>query len=128
MRKTYLSDISRAQYALIEPILLAATKVTHPSTYELYDVLCAVLYREREACRWRSLPHDFPKWENVYYHYNIWRERGVIDQILETLVGWERQKEGRFELTTMIIVDSKSVKNADTAEEKGYDAGKKRKV
>jgi len=25
----------------------------------------------------------------------------------------------------MVIVDSKSVKNTDTAEEKGYDAGKK---
>lgn len=34
-------------------------------------------------------------------------------------------KDGRNEDTTMIIVDSQSVKNTDTAEEKGYDAGKK---
>ena len=37
----------------------------------------------------------------------------------------ERVKNGRSEKTTMLIVDSKSIQNADTAESKGYDAGKK---
>jgi hypothetical protein len=36
-----------------------------------------------------------------------------------------RNQEGRKGGTAMIIVDSKSVKNADTAETKGYDGGKK---
>ena len=33
--------------------------------------------------------------------------------------------EGRKEKTSFCIVDAQSVKNTDTAEEKGYDAGKK---
>lgn len=37
----------------------------------------------------------------------------------------EREKNSRDPKTTMLIVDSKSIQNADTAEEKGYDAGKK---
>ena len=37
----------------------------------------------------------------------------------------ERQKNERSAQTTMIIVDSKSIQNADTAGSKGYDAGKK---
>lgn len=37
----------------------------------------------------------------------------------------ERQKNGRDEKTTFCIIDAQSVKNTDTAEEKGYDAGKK---
>ena len=37
----------------------------------------------------------------------------------------ERKKNEREEKTTMIIVDSKTIQNADTAEVKGYDAGKK---
>jgi len=36
-----------------------------------------------------------------------------------------RQKNGRKEKTSLIIVDAQSVKNTDTAEKKGYDAGKK---
>ena len=33
--------------------------------------------------------------------------------------------EGRKEKTSFCIVDAQSVKNTDTAEKKGYDAGKK---
>lgn len=41
------------------------------------------------------------------------------------MVGDERLKNGRNCNTSFCIVDAQSVKNADTAEEKGYDAGKK---
>ena len=36
-----------------------------------------------------------------------------------------RRKQGRHEATTFLIIDAQSVKNTDTAMEKGYDAGKK---
>ena len=36
-----------------------------------------------------------------------------------------RAKQGRNVLTSFLIVDAQSVKNTDTAERKGYDAGKK---
>ena len=37
---------------------------------------------------------------------------------------WLLLKQGRHEATTFLIMDAQSVKNADTAMEKGYDAGK----
>ena len=38
----------------------------------------------------------------------------------------ERQAaDGRDPNTTMVIVDSKTIDNTDTADEKGYDGGKK---
>ena len=37
----------------------------------------------------------------------------------------ERKADGREEKTSFGIVDAQSVKNTDTAQEKGYDAGKK---
>ena len=134
MRETYPSDITREQFEVIRGIIESAKKKTHPPDYDLYDVFCAVLYREREGCRWRSLPHDFPKWKNCYYHYNEWRkaedgEESVLDRVMRELVENERIVYGRGSTkTTMVIVDSKSVKNTDTAEEKGFDAGKKLQV
>lgn len=79
------------------------------------------------------MPHDFPKWQTCYYHYDIWRkaeegEESVLDRVLRELVESERVINGREQKTTMIIVDSKSVKNTDTAEEKGFEAGKKHQV
>ena len=40
-------------------------------------------------------------------------------------VGAAREKQGRNTCSTFLIVDAQSVKNADTARHKGYDAGKK---
>jgi len=130
MREAYPSDITREQFSVIEADLAAAKKVTKPREYELYDIFCALQYVLKEGCRWRSLPHDFPKWENVYYHFQIWKAPGedgetLLDKVTRKLVEAERVKNGRDEQTTMIIVDSRSVKNSFTAEEKGYDAGKK---
>ena len=130
MRTTYPSDITREQFSLIDFELLTVTKSTRPRKVDLYDVFCAILYRKREGCRWRSLPHDFPKWQLCYYYYDLWRQaeegaESVLDRVLRMLVESERVINGREQQTTMIIVDSKSIKNTDTAEEKGFDAGKK---
>jgi len=130
MRKPYPSDISREQFEAIRHTLESAKKSTRPREIDIYDIFCAILYRKREGCRWRFLPHDFPNWEICYYHYNEWRkadegEESVLDLVMRELVGSERVLNGRESTkTTMIIVDSKSVKNTDTAEEKGFDAGK----
>ena len=124
MRKSYPSDISREQFETIREELTGAKKRTHPRKYDLYDLFCAVLYLLKEGCTLRAIPHDFPKWQNVRYHYDIWSspdENGisVLDRVLRKLVEAEREKNERMEQTTMLIVDSKSIQNADTAEEKG---------
>lgn len=67
---------------------------------------------------------------NVRYHYDIWTKTdddgiSLLDRMLRKLVEMERQKNERPAQTPMIIVDSKNIQNADTAESKGYDAGKK---
>ena len=84
----------------------------------------------KEGCTWRAIPHDFPKWQNVRYHYDNWSrkdENGVsdIDRALQALVELEREREERDSHSTMLIVDSKSIQNADTGGRNGYDVGKK---
>lgn len=130
MRASYPSDITREQFELIRGELEDSRKATHPRTIDTYDIFCAILYRKKEGCRWRSLPHDFPKWQVCYYHYDIWRKanedgESVLDRVLRELVESERIIHGRGQETTMTIIDSKSIKNTFTAELKGFDAGKK---
>ena len=130
MRKVYPSDITRDQFDVIRYLFASARKETRPREYDIYDIYCAVLYLTKEGCRRRSLPHDFPKWENVYYHYKIWKEpdekgKSILDKALDELVVSERIIRGREADATMSVLDSKSIKNAFTAEEKGCDGGKK---
>ena len=68
----YPSDISREQFELIRRDLENSKKKTRPSQIDLYDVFCAVLYVLKGGIQWRMLPHDFPNWQSVYYHYRNW--------------------------------------------------------
>ena len=109
MRAEYPSDINREQFARIQPLLEGARKKTKPRKIDLYDVFCAILYILRTGCQWRALPSDFPKWGTVYSYYQIWAEDKGQGSLLE------------YALKNQV----QSVKNTDTAQEKGYDAGKK---
>ena len=54
---------------------------------------------------------------------SAWNQR--LGTGLKKSVGEVREKLGRKATTSFIIVDAQSVKNTDSAEKKGYDAGKK---
>ncbi|WP_375341907.1 IS5 family transposase [Wolbachia pipientis] len=130
MQKSYPSDISKEQFEKIRPILESSRKKTKPRKLDLYDVFCAVLYVLKSAYQWRMLPKDFPRWENVYYYFQMWNKKNgaepsLLEVVLKKLVGEVRISNGRKEKTSFCIIDAQSVKNTDTAEKKGYDAGKK---
>ncbi|GHV39172.1 hypothetical protein FACS1894187_18830 [Synergistales bacterium] len=131
MRQSYPSDVTREQFETISYHFETFRKVTRPRKYDLYDIFCACLYVLKGGCTWRGLPHDFPNWQTAYHYFQMWSKKddieeiSLLDKIMRELVMSERIMLGREPSTSMIIVDSKSVKNADTAEEKGYDAGKK---
>ncbi len=130
MHTKYPSDITQKQFKKIQPLLDSARKKTKPRTLDLYDVFCAVLYILKSGCQWRMLPSDFPKWRSVHAYFEIWSETegeqpSLLDQALKKMVAEVRTNNGRTEKTSFCIVDAQSVKNTDTAEEKGYDAGKK---
>jgi hypothetical protein len=79
------------------------------------------------------LPENFPKWVTVRHYYDLWsakREDGttLLSQILKKLVTMLRNDDLRKDKTSFGIIDTKSIQNADTAEEKGYDGGKKNRV
>ncbi len=73
-RKKYASDISREKFAAIEPLLRNVRRSTKPTTVDLYEVFCAVLYLLRTGCQWRFLPSEFPKWQSVYAYWRKWSE------------------------------------------------------
>ena len=131
MSHSYPSDISREQFARILPTLESARRRTKPRIVDLYDVFCGVLYLLKSGCQWRMLPADFPDWRTCYQYFRQWSEQpdpeqdSILEQVLKTSVGEARPSNGRKEQTSCCIVDSQSVKNTDTAEQKGYDAGKK---
>jgi len=128
---SYPSDISREQFEKIRPILESTRKKTRPREIDLYSVFCAILYILKSGCQWRMLPKDFHKWQICYYYFKIWsqkkgeRSASTLETVLKKMVVEVRRGNDREEKTSFLIIDAQSVKNTDTAEKKGYDAGKK---
>ena len=93
MRKTYISDISRAVFEEIEPMLLSGRKRTRPRKVDVYDVFCALLYLLKSGCQWDMLPSDFPPKSTVYYYFKQWKTRpsdtepSLLEEVLKKM-GW----------------------------------------
>ena len=90
MRKEYPSDINRERYEKIRDILEGARKKTKPREIDLYESFCAVLYVLKSGCQWRMLPSDFPKWQNVYAYFRIWKEKkdeknSILEEVLKKI-------------------------------------------
>ncbi len=72
MHKNYPSHVTKKQFENIRLILENVKKKTKPRNLDLYEVFCAVLYVLKSGCQWRMLPKNFPKWQTVYYYFQIW--------------------------------------------------------
>ena len=95
--KKYASDISREKFEEILPLLQSVRKRTKPTTVDLYEVFCAVLYLLRTGCQWRFLPSEFPKWTTVYAYFSKWSEPdqdgiSVLERALKKS-GWRGPRE-----------------------------------
>jgi putative transposase len=72
------------------------------------------------------LPHDYPKWQTVYFYFSRWKRNGTLEQLQQQLVEKQRKKAGRKSEPTAAIIDAQSVKTTLVAgESRGFDAGKK---
>ena len=125
MRKTYLTDLSDAQWRRLQAYLPNPKPEGRPRTHSLRDVLDASFYVLKSGCHWRLLPHDFPPWSSVYYHFRRFRLNGLWHVILKELHAAEWKGVGKDPQPTAAIVDSQSVKTTEeSAHPSGYDAHK----
>ena len=119
MSHSYPSDISREQFTRILPDLESARRRTKPRTVDLYDVFCGVLYLLKSPVA--DAPWDFPNCTCYQFSSNGASPESIL-QVLKK-IGWQKQWSERAE--QLLHRGPQSVKNTDSAEQKGYDAGKK---
>ena len=109
-RASYTTDLTDAQWALIEPLLPPQRSRGRPREHALREIVNAILYLSRCGCQWRNLPHDFPPYRSVFGYFTAWQHDGTWERVHEVLVLTTRVRAGREPEPSVGVLDSQSVK------------------
>lgn len=120
----YPSDLTDAQWAVIQQFLPPAPTGCRPRTTNMRDVVNAILYILRTGCQWRYLPKDFPPKSTVWRYFKRWQEDGTWQRIHDALRKKVRTAEKPYSPRTTASVDSQSVDTTCGGEERGRDNAK----
>jgi putative transposase len=120
----YPSDLTDAQWALIEHHLPAEPGGGRPRKTAMRDVVDAILYILRTGCQWRYLPVDLPPRSTVWRYFDAWRKDGTLDRIHDALRRKVRAAEKPYSPRTTASVDSQSVDSTSGGEGRGRDNAK----
>jgi transposase len=122
MRMThYPSDLTDAQWALVEPRIPPEPGGGRPRETDMRDVVDAIFYITRTGCQWRYLPRDFPPKSTVWRYFDAWRHDGTLDTIHDQLRRKVRAAEKPYHPRTTASVDSQSVDTTSGGEQRGRD-------
>jgi putative transposase len=129
LARGYPSDLTDAQWQVIVPHLpvRAPGGRGRPRIWPLRTVIDAILYLDRSGCAWRYLPDSFPPWQTVYGYFAAWRDDGTLARLHDALRAQVRAAAGRDREPTAAVIDSQSVRAADTVPRasRGWDNAKK---
>jgi transposase len=115
----YASDMSDAEWALIEPHLPAAKRLGRPRRVPLRAVVEALLYLLPTPSPWRLLPRDFPNRSTVLRYFYAWQAAGLWQTINFLLLQQARERAGREASPSAGVIDSQSGKTTESGGPRG---------
>src|SRR5438094_9281807 len=123
----YPTDLTDEQWNLLQLALppRKTRKGRGRPPADLRRICSALLYFVRSGCAWRLLPRDFGPWKTNCHYFWLWTKQGCWKIIHDLLREAVRKAAGKRSQPTAAILDSQTVRSADQAGERGYDAAKK---
>ncbi len=112
-RKPYPTDLTDAEWAILEPLVPPAGTGGRPRTVDVREVMNGIFYRVRTGCQWRALPHDLPPWPTVHDYHRRFRLAGAWQAMNDALVPAVRMAAGCDPEPSVAIIDSQSVKGTE---------------
>jgi transposase len=109
----YPSDLTDAEWALIEPLIPPAKPGGNKRTVDVRAVVNGVMYILSTGCGWRYIPKDLPPRSTIHDYLSLWGWDGTLDRIHHVLYVKCREQADREASPTACVIDSQSVKSAE---------------
>ncbi len=119
----YPSDLSDAEWALVEPLIPPGKRGGGKRTVVLREVVNGLMYILSTGCQWRAVPKDLPPKSTLFDYFDLWNWDGTLDRIHHALYVKCREAMGREASPTAAIIDSQSVKGAEKGGPRSTRAG-----
>ena len=108
----YPSDLTDAEWAIIEPMIPPAKRGGRKRSVNLREVLNGIFYILWTGCQWKALPKDLPPKSTAHYYFMLWDWDRTLERIHHALFVATREQAGREASPTAAIIDSQSAKAA----------------
>ena len=121
-RLRYPSDLTDAEWALVEPLIPPAKRGGNKRTVDLREVVNGLMHTLSTGCRWAALPKGLAPRSTVHEYLCRWEWDGALERIHHALYvqcrefgvsHCEAAWAGREASPTAGIIDSQSVKGAE---------------
>ena len=124
--QTSFSEFTDSQWQFIDKIVDDQRKRKH----SLRTILNAIFSINNTGSQWRNLDSKYPPWQTVFYYraafrFTQFKQRWIWENILDSVVLNERERQARNDTPSLLAIHSQSVKKVQfTQEETGIDGGK----
>ncbi len=109
----YPSDLTDAEWALVEPLIPPAKRGGNKRTVDVREVVNGPMHILSTGCQWAALPKDLAPRSTVHEYLCRWDWDGTLERIHHALYVQCRELAGREAGPTAGIIDSQNVKSAE---------------
>ena len=109
----YPSDLTDAEWALVEPLIPPAKRGGNKRTVNVREIVNGRMYVLGTGCQWAALPKDLPPRSTVNRYFVRWKDDRTLARLHHALYVACREQAGREASPTVGIIDSQSVRSAE---------------
>ena len=77
----YPTDLTDAAWDLIKDLIPPPKPGGRHRELDRRAVVNALFYVVDGGIKWRMLPHEYPKWQSVYWYFRQWRDSGACKKL-----------------------------------------------